>query len=178
MLRVMSFEKLTNGTTLFVESDEFMPDDPTADIRYLLINGILETYLERYGFPAGASLTALLLDAFYDDIEIPHWSADSAAEEFQRIVAMGDDRMEWHCDKDELLSAVTIDEDDPEQVAGTWLAIRNANAERAASFQKLREERLADEFITVMATEQRTQPRDTAPASTFGTVESGITFVP
>jgi hypothetical protein len=176
MLRILGFEKQAIGVLLTVESDEFMPDDPSADIRYILAFGILETYLSNYGFPAGASLTALLLDAFYDDVDMPHWEGDYE-EEFQRIVAMGPERIEWHCDRDELLSAVTIDEDDPESVSGTWIAIRDVNAMRAASFAKLQEERLADEFISVMPVDQRTAPRDPSPASTPQTVESGITFV-
>lgn len=178
MLRVMGYERLNaHGTTLLIESDEYMPGED-LDIRYLLADGILETYLDHYGFPAGASLTALLLDAFYDDIEIPHWSLDSAVDDFAAIVAKGDELMEWHCDKNELLSVVTIAEDDPEAVAGTWVAIRDANAMRAASFQKLAEERLADEFVSVMPTEARTIPRDLSSASTSQNVESGITFVP
>lgn len=177
MLRILGFEKQSNCVLLTVESDEFMPDDPTADLRYVLAYGILETYLDHYGFPAGASLTALLLDGFYEDIEMPHWENDYE-DEFRRIVAMGPERIEWLCDRNELLAAVTIDEDDPESVAGTWVAIRDANAMRAASFQKLAEERLADEFVSVMPTEARMIPRDLSAASTQQNVESGITFVP
>lgn len=177
MLRILGYEKQAPGVLLTVESDEFMPDDPTADLRYVMANGILETYLDHYGFPAGASLTALLLDAFYEDIEMPHWEGDYE-EEFKRIVAMGPDRIEWHCDKNELLAAITIDEDDAEQVAGTWVAVRKANEARAASFQKLAEERLADEFISLMPTGLRSQPRDPGSASTPASVDLGITFVP
>lgn len=177
MLRILDYQTQPNGVVIIVESDEFMPDDPTADIRYLMAYGILETYLDHYGFPAGASLTALLLDAFYEDIDMPHWETDYE-EEFKRIVALGPDRIEWHCDKNELLSAVTVDEDDPQSVAGTWVAMRNANAERAASFQKTAEERLADEFVSVMPTEQRVSPRDLTTPDQPASVGLGITFVP
>lgn len=180
MLRIMSFHRPEiqggAGTQLAIESDEFMGGG--ADIRYLLADGILETYLDRYGFPAGASLTALLLDAFYDDIDMPHWQEPGALDRFEEIVAMGPDRIEWRCDKNELLSTVTLAADDPETVAGSWNAIRRDHAEKAEGWVRLQEERAADEFISVMTSEQRSQPRDPEPASTSQTVESGITFVP
>jgi hypothetical protein len=178
MLRVLGFERLNdNGTTLLVESDEFMPDQPDLDIRYLLGDGILETYLHHYGFPAGASLTALLLDAFYEDIEMPHWETDHE-EEFKRIVALGPERIEWHCDKNELLAAVTLDEDNAGSVAGTWVALREEYANRAAAFQKTQEEQLAAEFVDSMPVEIRTQPRNPNPAMPETSVGLAINFVP
>lgn len=178
MLRILSFEKQPTGTALLVECDEFMPGENVSSIKYFLANGILETYLDQYGFPAGASLTALLVDGFYDDVEMPHWENDFE-DEFKRIVALGLERIEWQCDKNELLAAVTIDEDDAEQVAGTWVAIRNENEKRAASFQKYREEQLAAEFIDSLPVAIRTQPRNTestVPAD--APVGLAIQFVP
>lgn len=177
MLRILAFDKQSNGVVIAVESDEFMPDDPTADIRYLMAYGILETYLYHYGFPPGASLTALMLDAFYEDVEMPHWENDYE-EELKRIVALGPDRIEWQCDKNELLAAVTIEEDDPEQVAGTWVAVRQQNEERAASFKKTEEERQAAEFVDSLPVAIRTQPRDASLVAPEASVGLAINFVP
>lgn len=177
MLRVLSFEKQAVGTALTVESDEFMPDDPTADLRYFLADGILETYLHSYGFPAGASLTALLLDAFYEDVEMPHWETDYE-EEFKRIVALGPERIEWQCDRDELLSTVTLALDNPDSVAGSWSAIKAEMREKAEGFQRLKEERLADEFVGEMPREVANMPRDLSPLPADAPVALGIQFVP
>ena len=177
MLRILAFDKQSNGVVITVESDEFMPDEPDADIRYLMANGILETYQYHYDFPAGASLTALLLDAFYEDITMPHWEEDYE-EEFKRIVALGPERIEWRCDKNELLAAVTVDEDDAEQVAGSWVAIRNENLKRAEAFAKTEEERQAAEFVDSLPMAIRTQPRDLDPVAPEASVGLAINFVP
>lgn len=149
MLRILSWEKQTSGTLLTVESDEFMPDDPTADIRYILADGILETYQEHYGYPAGASLTALLIDAFYDDVDMPHWETDYSAE-FERIVAMAPDRLEWQCDRNELLSTITLAVDNPDSVAGSWSAIKADMADNMRGFHRRQEELLADDWMGVI----------------------------
>lgn len=177
MLRILGYEKQPNGVLLTVESDEFMPDDPTADLRYIMADGILETYLEHYGFPAGASLTALLIDAFYEDVEMPHWETDYE-EEFKRIVALGPDRIEWQCDKNELLAAVTIAEDDAESVAGSWLAMKREMAEKAEGYQRMKEERQAADFVDSLPVAIRTQPRDLSPILPEASVGLAINFVP
>jgi hypothetical protein len=177
MLRILGLTKQSNGVLLTVESDEFMPDDPTADIRYIMAYGILETYMDHYGFPPGASLTALLLDAFYEDVEMPHWETDFE-EEFKRIVALGPDRIEWLCDKNEVLAAVTIAPDDPQSVAGTWVATKRALAEKAQGYQRLKEERLAAEFVDSLPVAIRTQPRDPNPVAPEASVGLAINFVP
>lgn len=177
MLTIKGFERRNNnGTTIFVESDEFMPGED-VDIRYLMPDGQLETYLEHYGFPQGASLVAILLDAFYDDIEMPHWQSDYE-DEFKRIVALENERITWVCDKNELLAAVTIADDDPESVAGSWLAIKRDLAAKAEAWQQLREEREAAEFVDSLPVAIRSQPRDASSGLPEAAVGLAINFVP
>lgn len=183
MLRIMGFNEPEvvggKGVQILVESDEFAAGQEEAvDIRYLLVIGLLENYMELYKSPAGVCLTAMLLDAFYDDIEIPHWQLPDAPEQVDAIAAMAGERMEWHCDRNALLSLVTIDQDDPESVAGTWIAHRQKGIERGQAFLKMQEERLADEYITAMPDAQRSLPRDLTPVEANGNVGLGIEFVP
>ena len=174
MLRVKAFEVEGNqGVRVIVKSDEFKYGEG-GDISYILARGILESYMEGYGQPAGECLDVLLLDAFYEDLEVLPFLDEGAIERFESIASQASKRMKWQCDRDALLSAVTIDPDDSD----SWISKRAVLAEKAQGYKRLKEERQADEFISAMPTEHRRLPRRSRPVSTSRPVESGITFVP
>lgn len=149
MIRVKGFDRPeiagAKGTQIQVESDEYLGGG--HDIRFLLVDGILETYTIPYNLPAGVCLSVLLLDAFYDDVTAPFSDDPQAVGKFLKISKLADKRIVWECDKNALLSAVTLDLDDPESVAGTWIATERMLAERAVGHQRRREELLADSMV-------------------------------
>lgn len=180
MLRVKSFHRpqITNGsgTQINLSCDEYMGG--TNNIVYLLLDGILETYMHHYGFDAGVCLSVLLLDPYYDDVTAPFTDDENAAEKFLAIAELAEERIVWECDKNELLAMVTLDEDDAESVAGTWLAHRRDMEEKAAGYQRMQEERLAAQFVDSLPTALRGQSRDLDPAKPDASVGLAIEFVP
>lgn len=159
MLTIKSYERSegAHGTQLTVRSDEFMGGG-MGDIPYLLIDGVLETYIDAYGYPPGVCLSVMLLDAFYDDIEAPHSGDAGAAFKFLRIAGLAEERMVFECDRDALLAAVTLAEDDAASVAGTWAASRAATEEAAAGYRRRKEEMLGDAIVSDMQVTRRDQP--------------------
>jgi hypothetical protein len=176
MLTVKGFHRTPNGTQFDIDSDEYMGGG--QNIMYLLVDGVLETYMEPYDLPADVCLSALLIDAFYDDVTAPFSDDEGAAEKFAAIGKMANKRISWKCDKKALISAVRVDEGEPGPVAARAIATKIRHAENAQGHRRLREERLADDYVASLPKRQREIPRMDKRPVAEGSVGLAIEFVP
>lgn len=179
MLRVLGYSKQNNATAVMCSSDEAFPESD-ANIPYLLMDGLLESYMMAYDLPAGAALIMLLLDAFYEDITAPYADDPDLTSKANEIVDQADDRMEWHCDRNELLAAITVDpNDNPTSAASMWIRGIEDKKVQGEAHQRMQEERIADDFVSAMPKELRQLPKATEPTVPPGApVSLAIQFVP
>jgi hypothetical protein len=148
------------------------------NIMFLLIDGVLETYMEPYELPAETCLSVMLLDAFYDDVETPPSDDPDAAKKFKEIAKLAAKRMTWTADKKALLEAVVIDPEDTESPAGAARARRQVMAEKAAGYQRVKEERKAADMVDSLPSAIRSQRRHRGSVAPEASVGLAINFVP
>ena len=160
-----------NGTQIDILVDEFLG---MKDVRcpFLLVDGVLETYMEGYEATAEEALSALLLDAFNDDIEVLPFLDEGAKEGFKKIAAMEKSRAKWQCDKKGLVATALLPKDSPKTLA------RREMKEKAKGYIRAKEERLAAEFVDTLPTATRTQPRNLNPEKPEPSLGLAIQFVP
>jgi len=176
MLRIMRYERQKEATVIVCRSDEQFPEDD-IDIPYFMPDGMLESYMNGYELAAGATLTMLMLDAYYDDITAPLPDDPDRDERVDEIIAQDNDRIEWHIDKNELLAGITMEDDTPGSVVDSWRRLKEGHAALAEGHQQLQEERQAAEFVDSLPSAMRAQPRDTTGVSRDGSVALAIQFV-
>lgn len=156
MIRIKGFHRPeivgAKGTQIAIESDEFLGGG--NDIRYLLVDGFLETYMEFYKLPADVCFSVMMLDAFYDDVDVPLTDDPLAKQKFMKISKLAEQRIVWQCDKSLLMATATIDGDGPASEPETSKQIKRAREFTVAAFQRRQEELLGDSMVGDLVAER------------------------
>jgi len=132
----------------------------------MIPRGCLEQYMGAYGFSAEETLSYILADILYEDIDVPFLEDPEAEAKITELLRRIEGRIEWGVDKHELLSKMVLDPELAEHMKATWSELRTetvasevqtaeqvsqalkARAEAYVSGHQLRqEELLADDMM-------------------------------
>lgn len=173
MIKVTGYEKKTQYTQIHWEQN-VLPNT----IGPLIMDGILEQYMGSYGTTAEETLSYLLADILYNDIDVPPMDDPDAEAKISALLSRIKGRIKWIVDKSQLLADMTLEDDLAEEMKASWANARaemlkteaptkaqserkHAEARKAyvAGVERREEEILADDIMANLPPENRRAPR-------------------
>lgn len=191
MLKVLDYVKQANRTTLTLDNGG------DGQLLQIFPDGTLEQYMGAFGLEAGAALTLILADAHIDGIESPLMGEPDISNKIRSVLSGAKGQIEWAIDRDQLLADMTLADDTAEMVKNTWAEVAQQsfqesttaeedlrermerNRGTAEGYQRIQQERLADEIVSSMPSGKRGMPRNTESSSSAPVaVGLAIEFIP
>jgi hypothetical protein len=161
MIRVTGYETRERYTQIHWEQDVV-----EGMMGPLIGLGFLEQYMGAYGTSPEDTIDYLVADPLYDDIDVPPMDDPEAPAKIAELLRRVKGRIEWVVDKAQLISDMSLNDDEATQVINAWetataeglaqsvitrqeshRVINDRAAAVAASHQRRQEELLADEMM-------------------------------
>lgn len=177
MLKITGFERRKGSSIIWLELPEELAKADITVFQYMMHDGILEAYMEAYALMPGEALELMLLDWYDDDVDIPPYKEEgmrAVVEEILGNVGM----IDWSAvDRNEILSQITVTEDNAPELVAQWRERRRQTEQAVAAHQRTQDEREAAAFVDDLPAAVRAQPRDIDSIQAMDSLGLAIQFV-